>query len=327
VDDGSAPGAECDRVAAVRVPADTQAEAMSAVLRRAGGVCHRAELRAVATDHAIARAVRTGSVVRIAHGRYALPLAHEHAVAAHRLTGTLSHLSAAAHWHWAVKALPDQPWVTVPRHRNVPRRARDGIQLVWRDLGEADVVQRVTSPLRTVLDCAQRFPFADGLAVADSALRSGAVCEREITAAAARVRGPGRAKVLRVAAEADVRAANPFESVLRAIALDVGWLRVSPQVRITGRGLFATVDLADEEQKVVLEADSFAHHGTRGALVRDCERYDELVAFGWTVLRFTWEHVMLRPEYVRWCLEALGADRLGRPVPAPPVRHPEWIPA
>jgi len=63
------------------------------------------------------------------------------------------------------------------------------------------------------------------------------------------------------------------------------------------------VDLADEALGIVLEADSFEFHGERAALSRDCERYDELVARGWLVLRFTWEQVMLRPEWVAGVIE------------------------
>lgn len=58
------------------------------------------------------------------------------------------------------------------------------------------------------------------------------------------------------------------------------------------------VDLADVDLRIVIEADSFEHHGSREALVRDCERYDALSAAGWIVLRFTWEHVMRRPDWV-----------------------------
>jgi very-short-patch-repair endonuclease len=49
---------------------------------------------------------------------------------------------------------------------------------------------------------------------------------------------------------------------------------------------------------VVLEADSFEFHGSRADFRRDCERYDELVAAGWTVLRLPWELVMFHPETV-----------------------------
>ena len=58
-------------------------------------------------------------------------------------------------------------------------------------------------------------------------------------------------------------------------------------------------DRVDERLKIAVEADSFEHHGSRKALVLDCARYDNLVADGWTVLRFAWEHVMHRPAWVR----------------------------
>ena len=54
----------------------------------------------------------------------------------------------------------------------------------------------------------------------------------------------------------------------------------------------------------MLEADSFAHHGHRAALERDCRRYTELTIRGWRVLRFAWEHVMFEPEWVAACIVA-----------------------
>lgn len=99
---------------------------------------------------------------------------------------------------------------------------------------------------------------------------------------------------------ADARADNPFESVLRAIALGVPDLSVEPQVWIEGIG---RPDLVDVARRLVLEADSFEFHGRRAALTHDCERYNALVADGWRVLRFAWEHVMFQPAYVRGVLE------------------------
>ena len=69
-------------------------------------------------------------------------------------------------------------------------------------LGADEVVDGVTSPLRTVLDCARRLPFSEALAVADSALRSGLVTEDELRLAAAGTRGPGCKNIRRAAAEA-----------------------------------------------------------------------------------------------------------------------------
>jgi very-short-patch-repair endonuclease len=60
----------------------------------------------------------------------------------------------------------------------------------------------------------------------------------------------------------------------------------------------ARVDLGDPKRKIALEADSFAFHGSRAALERDCRRYDELTLAGWMVLRFAWEHVMFEADWV-----------------------------
>jgi len=57
--------------------------------------------------------------------------------------------------------------------------------------------------------------------------------------------------------------------------------------------------LADVRLRIVIEADSFAFHGVREQLRKDCWRYDELVSRGWVVLRFAWEQVMFAPEWVR----------------------------
>jgi len=71
-------------------------------------------------------------------------------------------------------------------------------------------------------------------------------------------------------------------------------------------------DLADPLAGVVLEADSFEFHGNRADFRRDCERYDELVAAGWTLLRLPWELVMFDPDrVVRLVIEAMTGGRRG----------------
>jgi very-short-patch-repair endonuclease len=99
-----------------------------------------------------------------------------------------------------------------------------------------------------------------------------------------------------VAQAAHPGAANPFESGLRAILLECGLLGFEPQYRVPGTSY--VVDLADPVQRVCLEADSFAHHASRGALRNDCRRYDELTRLGWVLLRFAWEHVMFEQAWV-----------------------------
>jgi very-short-patch-repair endonuclease len=47
--------------------------------------------------------------------------------------------------------------------------------------------------------------------------------------------------------------------------------------------------------------------------VRDCERYDELVAAGWIVLRFTYEHVMFRAGWVVEMVRAVCSHERAAP--------------
>jgi very-short-patch-repair endonuclease len=193
------------------------------------------------------------------------------------------------------------PWVTVPR--NVGVSGQDDCFVFWADLAGEDGL--ITSPVRTVTDCARRLEFGPALAVADSALRHGDVSPACLAEAAAAVRGKGAAKARRVAQHASARAANPFESMLRAIAIEEG-LEVQPQVGISlGQGEAIHPDLIDSGRRVVLEADSWEFHTGRDAHERDCRRYTLLVVHGWTVLRFTWRQVMHDPDFVRRCLRSL----------------------
>ena len=108
---------------------------------------------------------------------------------------------------------------------------------------------------------------------------------------------------------ADGRAANPFESSLRAVCLQVDGLDVVPQVAIHDPHWLGRPDLVDRRLKIVLEADSFEWHGNRADLDRDARRYNALVAAGWVVLRFSWEEVMFHPARVRATIEAVVARR------------------
>ena len=269
-------------------------------LTRLGGVATYMSLSAATSRRTVDAAVAQGHIVRDARGRYAFPTASDGRRAAHRASGVASHVSAAAHWGWSVKAPPDRPWVTVPRNRNVDARIQKDIHISWRRLETHDIVDGwVTGPLRTVLDCASTLPFDAALAVADSALRAADVREEELRRAADGHPLRGRVRAQRVADNACAAAANPFESVLRAICLDVPGLRVVPQVEIATDDFYARVDLADVRLRIVIEADSYEFHGGRERLRRDCWRYDELVARHWLVLRFAWEQVMFAPEWVR----------------------------
>lgn len=287
---------------------DDECLPVAEVLTTLGGVATRAVLVRACSRRAVDAAIAAGDVVALARGRYALPAADEARAAAHRVSGVVSHRSAALLHGWAVATPPAAPEVTVPRSRNVTGAHRDGIVLRLADLHHSEVVDGCTSPERTLVDCLRTLPFCEALAVADSALREGFGVER-LRTLARDVRGPGARQVRRVADCAEAAAANPFESVLRAICLSVEGLLVRPQVPVRDPHWLGRPDLVDERLRIVLEADSFEWHGDRAALHRDARRYNAFVAAGWLVLRFSWEEVMLHPDRVAAVLRAVVAER------------------
>lgn len=277
-----------------------------------GGVATRAQLVAASSRGEVDAALTSGLVVVVARGRYALPSVDEARRAAHEVAGVVSHRSAALRWGWAVKSRPDLPDVTVPRNRKLSDEQRRRITPHRADLVSDDVRSGVTGRDRTLIDCLRELPFDEALAVADSALREGYSPGR-LARLAREARGPGSRQIRRVAAEARAEAANPFESALRAIALDVPGLRVRPQVPIFAPAEFlGRPDLVDEDLGILLEADSFEWHGDRAALRNDARRYDAFVVHGWLVLRFAWEDVMFDPAWVRAILVAAVAERTDR---------------
>jgi very-short-patch-repair endonuclease len=277
------------------------------VLERLGGTATRAQLVAATSRAEVERAIAAGDLSRLARGRWALPQVDDARAAAHRLTGVVSHTSAALLHGWKVKHPPAKPHVTVRRGRRGAGAA--DVHLHRADLSATDVADGlVTTQARTLIDCLRTLPFDEAVAVADSALRNG-FGRDDLRRVAEATRGAGAARVRRAAEEASPLAANPFESVLRAIALEVDGLAVEPQVEIWEPEFLGRVDLADRRLRIVIEADSFEWHGGRDQLASDCRRYNGLVIHGWLVLRFSWEDVMFHADEVRRVLQAV-VDRL-----------------
>ncbi len=276
-------------------------------LTRFGGVATRRALVRATSRAEFDRAVQRGDIVKDAYGRYALPVADDALRAANRLSGVVSHRSAALHWGWEVKTVPERPDVTVRRKRHLAAHQAGDVDLHWYDVAPDAVVGLVTSREQTLVDCMRSLPFDEALAIADSALRHRSIAKARLVELADSIKGTGAPQARRVAREATHLAANPFESVLRAIGLDVPGLRLEPQVVIADKEGRGRADLVDRERRWVVEAESHSWHSKRGALRRDCRRYTKLVLLGWRVLRFAWEDVMFHPDYVRHCLEAAAA--------------------
>lgn len=299
-----------------------RAQDVRIALVASGGVATRAELAAATSQRALRTALAQGLIERARPGVYRLPevplrasrstdaglraLERAERVGAHRRTaiaagGVLSHRSAAEYHGLPLLAEPSLPEFIVPRGRRLSQRDRAGAVIRYRSLEVGDYAGGVTTPLRTVLDCLADLPFAQALAVADSGLRAqddhdGLVGPTELASGADRAPRPVRSRVRRIADLADGSAANPMESAMRALAVQVPGTCWRTQVPVRCGDATFRVDAADVDLRIALEADSYEWHATRDGHARDCLRYSTLVAHGWLVLRFTWSGLTVTPE-------------------------------
>lgn len=266
-------------------------------LRALGGVARWKQLRGHVGWRAIKHARRDGRV-EFRDGAYHLTGTGQDRVAAGRLRGVRSHSTAAEHWGLAVPPTGRIIVLTVPSnaHRdNIPADVR----LRYRDLHPDEVDGDVTTPLQTAVDCLRDEPLRVALSVGDSALREEMVAHDQLEVALRGRGGPRSALGLRRLAMLDARAANAFESSGRAILLEAGIAGFEPQVTIRHAGQWVgRVDLAHRALRIVVECDGFETHGGKEAFVKDLVRFTLLVSGGWRPLRFTWEQVMFRPEWV-----------------------------
>lgn len=275
-------------------------------LRRLGWSASRAELIGLSDRKTVDTAIREGRIVRIAHGRYGLPDTLGPAQqAATRVNGVVSHLSAATRLGLAVRQPPTLPTITVPHARRLSAQRRAGVILYTANLRPEEIRDGVTTPLRTVLDCASRLPFAEALVVADSALHRNLVTPEQLRTAARSAPPQFRTAVTLVASQADGRSQSAFESLIRGYAIGVRGLGLEPQVPVAG----FTPDLYDMRLRLAVECDSFEHHAKRKDLVRDCERYNMFTVAGIALVRFAWEHSMHQPGYVRSTLASAVVAR------------------
>lgn len=109
----------------------------------------------------------------------------------------------------------------------------------------------------------------------------------------------GTAQLRRLARVSAAGSLSAGEDRLHVVLRDgglTGWVANVP-VAASGR-VVAVVDVLFARERVVVELDGYATHTGREAFQRDRVRQNQLVAAGYTVLRFTWSDVTERPHYV-----------------------------
>jgi very-short-patch-repair endonuclease len=157
-----------------------------------------------------------------------------------------------------------------------------------------------TSLPRTVIDLVARSTFGDGLVLVEAALRGDPAFAADLAHEQAR-RTPRRGAVVvrRVLAAADVRSESVLESRARVLWLSSALPPPIQQAVIRHQGRFvARVDFLWEDARLVVEVDGMRKYDEPYALRDEKRRQNELVALGYTVLRFTWADIIGRPDQV-----------------------------
>jgi Protein of unknown function (DUF559) len=212
----------------------------------------------------------------------------------------LSHGSALTLWgfqrrwetplHVAVATQRRLPGLVIHRSRTLTRAD------VRRQLGI-----RVTSPARTLLDCAPTLTSQRLTRAVNDALRSPYMNHAQLADVVARCPGHRGATRLRTfVAVSGGPTRSEFEDLFLAFCGDHGLPKPLVNTLVCGY----EVDALFPAERVIVELDGWDFHNDRAAFERDRNRDADLLAAGFVTVRITWERLIERP--------ALEAARLRR---------------
>jgi hypothetical protein len=181
---------------------------------------------------------------------------------------------------------------------------RPGIRLHMAALPAGDVTKRrrvpVTSVARTVVDLARTVPFAEGVALADSALRDERTTAGELADVLARcVRWPGIQRARQVVAFADPLAESVLESISRVAFHEHGLPPPELQVWVGDEDEIAgRVDFLWRQHRTIAEADGAIKYTGPAKALAQLNRDTRLREAGFEVVHFTWPEITKVPGQV-----------------------------
>lgn len=176
------------------------------------------------------------------------------------------------------------------------RRPPRGVT-TWSDQVQADEVQviagmRVTTPARTALDLACRYPLERAVAAIDALARATRLKMADVELLAARYPGRRHIRRARVALSlVDAGAESPRESRLRLLLIRGGFPPPQTQIPVYDEYglLVAVVDMGWEDIKVGVDYEGEHHRTTRGAFNKGIRRHETVTQLGWIDVRVTVE--------------------------------------
>ena len=278
------------------------------------GVVTRAQLRELGLgDTGVDHRIRDGRLHSLHRGVFAVrhPMlpAKGRWMAAVLAVGdgaVLSHLPAAALWdvRASSSAVVD---VTVPTRNG--RARRRGIVVHRSALAPADVTRRdripVTTLARTLLDLAEVVTRRTLERTLDEAERLRLLDLETLAAVVARNSGRPGAATLSSILGTHAPGATITKSELEERFLELCRAHSLPSPAVNARVGKYVVDFLWRKQRLIVETDGHASHGTRGAFEEDRARDAWLTVAGWRVVRFTYRQVTDEPGKVARILGAL----------------------
>ena len=260
--------------------------------------------------------VKLGHLIPVGHGIYVQPVVLDSErtllrAATKALDAVASHESAAR-LHRLDGLNPSRVTISVPVRRT--NRFEGVIVHQLTDLMPGDVMSILdlpaTKPTRTILDLSAALPARLLASCLDQAVRMELTTYEKTADALERLARRGKPGVTKLRSILKPRLGGNFvtdstlETRLLHVLEDGGlpipatqyrpkWLR-----KVNGR-----VDLAYPEPRVIVEGDSQRWHGTPEAFQLDRRRDNLAQIAGWIILRFTWQDITERPEYVVYTVE------------------------
>ncbi|MDT5074282.1 MAG: hypothetical protein QOH82_3602, partial [Mycobacterium sp.] len=217
---------------------------------------------------------------------------------------------ATAAWLWSGRAgviagqsaaaLHGAKWVDAHRPAELlypNRRPPDGIR-TWSDRYEDDEVQAlrgglvVTTPARTALDIACRYPLGHAVAAIDALARATKLKTADVDLLAQRYRGR---RGVRAALEAldlvDAGAESPQETRVRLVLVKAGFPRPETQIPVYDEygQLVAVIDMGWRDLRLGVDYEGAHHRMSRRQFDRDIRRYEAVAESGWDDVRITGE--------------------------------------
>jgi hypothetical protein len=158
----------------------------------------------------------------------------------------------------------------------------------------------LTSVPRTVIDLARILPFAQAVAVADSALNARLTSKGQLSAVTAECpRWPGVKRAREVTEFSDPRAESVLESLSRAAFHQFGLPPPDLQVWVGDDGeVIGRVDFLWRRYRTIGEADGAVKYETPARARAQLDRDARLRAAGYEVVHFTWPEITRVPEQV-----------------------------